>query len=384
MMEKINNAINFDGLVQFRKLLHQRPELSGLEKFTPQLILDFLDAKGSKNVIQQLGGNGMAVIYDSNKEGPTTVFRCELDALPIQEINTFSHRSILDGVSHMCGHDGHMTIVTGLGRTLKENPPVKGKVVLLYQPAEETGTGAEAVSQDDRFKALKPDFFYALHNIPHLSKNTVYVKSGAFAAASRGIIIKLFGATSHAAEPENGRSPAIALSEIIKTITLLPRERDYSDLTLVTVVHAMLGEIAFGVSPGYAEIRATLRTFQTNDMQKLIDDVSYIVSQTCEKEKLNMEISFTEIFPGTSNDEEAVKTIETCAQKSNINLVKMDQPFKWSEDFGHFTKQWKGAIFGLGAGNDIPQLHNNDYDFPDELIPTGVQLFHNLAMHHNF
>lgn len=383
-MTHILDKIDTEALVNFRKMLHQKPELSGQEKFTPRLILDFLGKVGSDKVVQQLGGHGIAIIYESNKEGPTTVFRCELDALPIQGINTFSYRSVIEGVSHKCGHDGHMAIVTGLGRVLNENPPLKGKVVLLYQPAEETGTGAEAVSQDKRFKDLKPDFFYALHNIPQLIKNTIYIKSGAFAAASRGIIIKLFGATSHAAEPENGRSPAIALSEIIKNITHLPREKVYSDLTLVTVVHAMLGEIAFGVSPGYAEIRATLRTFQKDDMLKLIDDVTAIVNKTCEEEQLKTEIAFTEVFPGTSNNEEAVKIIELCAQKSNINLVKIDQPFKWSEDFGHFTEQYKGAIFGLGAGTDTPKLHNNNYDFPDELIPTGVQLFYNLVLHHNF
>lgn len=383
-MKNTLDEMDIEVLVDFRKILHQRPELSGQERFTPRLILDFLGEIKSENVIQQLGGHGMAVIFDSDKEGPTTVFRCELDALPIQEINTFPYRSVVDGVSHKCGHDGHMTIVTGVGRLLKENPPIKGKVVLLYQPAEETGTGAEAVLKDDRFKALKPDFFYALHNIPHLEKNTVYIKSGAFAAASRGIIVKLFGATSHAAEPENGRSPAIALSEIIKSITQLPSQNHYSDLTLVTVVHAMLGEIAFGVSPGYAEIRATLRTFQENDMRKLIEDVITIITETCVREKLKTEIVFTEIFPGTSNDKETVKNVELSAQKSNIEVVKMEQPFKWSEDFGHFAERYKSAIFGLGAGKDTPKLHNNDYDFPDELIPTGVQLFYNLALYHNF
>src|SRR5690606_3950338 len=117
--------------------------------------------------------NGMLIIYDSGEPGPVTVFRCELDALPIQEINTFSHRSATEGVSHKCGHDGHMAIVTGLGKLLETNPPQKGKVILLYQPAEETGAGAAAVLNDERFLSLKPDFMYALHNLPQLEKHTV-------------------------------------------------------------------------------------------------------------------------------------------------------------------------------------------------------------------
>src|SRR5690606_6617844 len=122
---------------------------------TPSFILDFLGERQSDMVIKNLGGHGMAIIYDSKTDGPTTVFRCELDALPIQEINSFAYRSIINGVSHKCGHDGHMAIVTGLGKILNESPPKKGKVVLLYQPAEETGAGAEVVLKDDRFVALR-------------------------------------------------------------------------------------------------------------------------------------------------------------------------------------------------------------------------------------
>ena len=378
------NAKVIDELIRFRKKLHQKPELSGQEKHTPQLILDFLDVTEQQSVIKQIGGNGMAVVYDSNKPGPTTVFRCELDAVPIQEINTFPHHSQNVGVSHKCGHDGHMAIVTGLGVLLKDHPPLRGKIVLLYQPAEETGMGAEAVLKDGRFTALKPDFMYALHNVPLLTKNTIYTKSKAFAAASRGIIIKLHGATSHAAEPENGKNPALALSEIIREISILPKKDLFEDFTLITIVHVLLGEIAFGVSPGYAEIRATLRTFQKEDMEKLIEEAKAIVYKISDKEGLKAHIDFTEIFPATCNDDEAVSIIEKCAVNNNISVEKMDQPFKWSEDFGHFLDRYKGAIFALGAGKETPKLHNNDYDFPDELIPTGVQLFYTLAQHHNF
>jgi amidohydrolase len=378
------NKKAIDELVGLRKELHQKAELSGEEKHTPQLILNFLNLTEQETVLEGIGGNGLALIFDSHKPGPTTVFRCELDALPILEVNTFPHQSENHGVAHMCGHDGHMAMVTGLGLLLKENPPLWGKIVLLYQPAEETGEGAEAVLKDKRFTALNPDYIYALHNLPLLTKNTVYIKSRAFAAASRGMIIKLHGTTSHAAEPENGRSPAIALSEIIKDLTALPKRNFFEDFTLVTVVHALLGEIAFGVTPGYAEIRATLRTFQTEDMEKLIEEANSIVTKVCKKELLESGISFTEIFPATCNNEEAVRIVEECAMKNNISLKKMDQPFRWSEDFGHFLEQYKGAIFGLGAGGETPKLHNNDYDFPDELIPTGVQLFYSLALHHNF
>lgn len=373
-----------DELTAFRRVLHQNAELSGKEKLTPKLVLDFLGSGKSGSVISGLGGNGMAIIYDSQEDGPTTVFRCELDGLPIHEVNTFAYRSLNQGVSHKCGHDGHMAIVSGLGRLLDSSPPRIGKIVLLYQPAEETGTGAEAVLNDERFRALKPDYIYALHNLPRLQKHKIFVKTGPFAASSRGIIVKLFGATSHAAEPEKGRSPAIALSEIIKEISVLPQINAFRDFTTITVVHALMGEIAFGVTPGYAEIRATLRTFLESDMDVLISAVTSIIENIAEREGLKHEISFTEIFPGTQNTSEAVEIVMNCAKKSSFEVEIIDQPFKWSEDFGHFLHHYKGALFGLGAGENTPSLHNNDYDFPDELISTGVELFFKIAKHHNF
>lgn len=383
-MQQNFDATFIDNLIQFRRNLHQRPELSGEEKFTPGLILDFLAKRNDKRTIRHLGGNGLAIVYDSGNPGPVTVFRAELDALPIQEVNEMAYKSETNGVSHKCGHDGHMAIVAGLGKLLHDEPPTKGKVVLLFQPAEETGEGANAVLNDERFTALAPDFFYALHNLPLLEKGAVFIKSGTFSAASRGIIITMKGATSHAAEPENGRSPALALSDIIKFISLLPKQPIFKNFALTTVVHALLGEPAFGISPGHGEIRATLRTYLNEDMECLTKEIETYVTTICQKEKLEVTIGYTEIFPETSNSEVAANVVRESARKANIACKELDQPFKWSEDFGHFLLKYKGALFALGAGADIPKLHNHDYDFPDELIPIGLAMFKNIVNHHNF
>lgn len=370
-------------LVRFRKSLHQHPELSGQEQSTPRLILDFLGKQSTAKVFRNLGGNGLAIMYDSKAQGPTTLFRCELDALPIQETNTFSHKSKSEGVSHKCGHDGHMTIIAGLGKLLQEKGPQKGKVVLLFQPAEETGTGATAVLNDSQFAALRPDYCYALHNVPQLHQGTIYVKSGTFAAASRGIIIKLYGATAHAAEPENGINPAKAMAQIIQYLEEAPSLTDFQQLTLVTVVQASLGKIAFGVSPGYAEVRATLRAYLEEDIIKLIKTIEKTISTIGQCENLKVNIEYAEVFPETANHEAAVSIVEQCAKAANIPLVPLDEPFKWSEDFGHFLLKYKGAIFALGAGENVPKLHNHDYDFPDAITSTGVLMFLQLIQHHN-
>lgn len=382
MQDRLNKTL-IEDLVQFRKTLHQRPELSEQEQFTPQLILDFLGHLPTAKIHSNVGGYGLAIIFEGKAEGPTTLFRCELDALPIQETNTFDHKSRKEGVSHKCGHDGHMAILAGLGKLLKEKKPERGKVVLLFQPAEETGTGAAAILHDPLFSTLKPDYCYALHNVPQLRQGTVYVKSGTFAAASRGMTIKLYGSTAHAAEPENGINPANAMAKIIQYFAEVPSIIHFQHLTLVTVVQASLGKIAFGISPGYAEVRATLRAYLEEDMEKLIEATEKNIYTIGQEEKLKVTIDYSEIFPETANNEEAVSIIKKSAKKATIPLVDLDNPFRWSEDFGHFLLKHKGAIFALGAGENVPKLHNHDYDFPDEIIPTGILMFLQLIYHHN-
>ena len=129
-------------LTQLRKSLHQHPELSHQEQQTAQQILDVFKAFSADEIHTQLGGHGLAFVFQGDQDGPSTLIRCELDALPIQEQNTFAHRSIVDGVSHKCGHDGHMAIITALGATLASRRPAAGRVILCFQPAEETGAGA--------------------------------------------------------------------------------------------------------------------------------------------------------------------------------------------------------------------------------------------------
>jgi amidohydrolase len=173
-------------LIEFRKTLHQYPENSGEEKETAKKVLNFFRDLNPSKVIQKLGGHGLAFIFEGKEDGPISLYRCELDGLPIKEENNIKHISTVAGKSHVCGHDGHMAIISGLGMHLSKNPPSKGKVVLLFQPAEETGVGAEAVIKDPKFKSIKPDYAFALHNLPTFDSKQIILKKGAFAAASVG------------------------------------------------------------------------------------------------------------------------------------------------------------------------------------------------------
>ncbi len=368
--------INIDELIKLRKILHQNPELSGNEKNTSEKIKNFVAQFNPDEIIDNIGGNGIAFIFKGNEKGKIILFRSELDALPISEQNSFEYKSLVKNVSHKCGHDGHMAILAGLASSFKNIKPEKGAAVILFQPAEETGEGANAILRDDKFSNLKIDYVFALHNIPGYPLNSIIIKDGVFASASKGIIIKLHGKTSHASQPENGISPAQAAAEIIQKLPQIPNENNYlKSFNLITIVHARIGEVAFGTAPGYAEVMATLRSFNDDDMKIIKSDCEKIIYDSAKKYGLKASIEWTEEFPSAMNESNSVSVIKKCAQKLNLKIIETDQPFRWSEDFGHFTKKYKGALIGIGSGEDHSDLHNPDYDFPDEIIEPAINLF---------
>jgi len=377
----MSQLFDIQKVIKLRHELHRHPELSDNEYLTSERISNFLSHYNPSEIIRGIGGAGVACIFKGREEGPSVLFRCDLDALPIEEENDFDYKSTEKGVAHKCGHDGHMAIIAGLADLFSKKPPQKGQVVLLFQPSEENGQGAYRVVNDEKFKKIKVDFAFALHNLPGLPKGNVILREETFAAASKGMIIKLTGETSHAGEPENGNSPAIAMADIIKQLNDLPnQENTFDDFRLLTVIHARLGEIAFGTTPGYAEVMATLRTYTDEDMQKLTSLSESIVEKNAKESNLKFEISYTEEFPATVNDEKMVKLVEKAAKTANVESQYLDKPFRWSEDFAHFTQKFKGALFGLGSGVDHPQLHNSDYDFPDDIIENGVKTFYEIYL----
>lgn len=372
-----------DTLIGFRRELHRHPELSGQEQETAVSVAAFLKQYHPNQLLTGLGGTGVAAVFDgaAPDKGPTVLFRAELDALPIAETNPdLPYKSIRAEVGHKCGHDGHMATLAGLASLLHRQKPATGKVILLYQPAEETGAGAWAVLQDKNFTDLQPDYVFALHNLPGVPLHQVVMRHEVFAAASTGMVIELHGRPSHAAEPENGLNPGEAMAEMILAFNqVTARKEQFEDLALLTVIHARLGEVAFGTNPGFATVMATLRAYKPQDLQLLKQQAQAAAAHLADKYKLAHTIRFEEEFPATINNADAVGVIQRAAHKLGLQVQQAEHPFRWSEDFGHFTDRYKGAFFGLGAGLSQPQLHHADYDFPDELLATGAHLFYAIA-----
>ncbi|MEA1876350.1 MAG: amidohydrolase [Bacteroidota bacterium] len=365
-------------LVKIRHQLHQNPELANKEIKTAERVSAFM-SKLKPDELIDVSKTGKLFVFDSKREGKTSVFRADMDALPISEESNLEYISLNNGIAHSCGHDGHMTIVLGLAEKIANNRPKTGKVVLLFQPAEESEQGARDVVNSTEFKTLNPDYIFGLHNIPKAPMHQIIVKKGSFAAASKGMTIKLFGKSSHAAEPEKGISPARAISKIIAELDELRDNKAlFSGLVLLTIINIKLGEIAFGTSPGYAEIRITLRTFENDDMQLLTEKTESIIKGIARGEQLKPEIAYSEVFPATVNNENCCSFIKKSAVLNKCDIKEIETPFKWSEDFGYYTEKYNACFFGLGSGIYQPALHNPDYNFPDEIIETGVDMFYEI------
>lgn len=361
----------------FRHELHQHPELSGKEQHTAQRVEHFLLRYHPDSIMTTIGGHGIAAIYNGKQSGPTVLIRCELDALPIAEHNDIDYRSSIDGIAHKCGHDGHMAIVAGLAALLEQQPLARGRVVLLFQPAEETGEGAARVLADAAFSSIQPDYAFALHNLPGFPLGHIILRNGVFAAASKGMIIQLHGETAHAAHPEDARSPAMAMAAILQEMNTLHNDTIYRDFTLLTIIHAQLGKRAFGTTPGDATMMATLRAYNDDDLQLLTQRAERLAARYAREHNMELAIEYTEVFPATVNHPEAMRILRS-AIPPQLTTIEAATPFRWSEDFGHFSSVARTAFFGIGAGEHHPQLHHSHYDFPDDIIAIGMQCFYGI------
>ncbi len=363
-------------LIYWRRELHRRPELSGEEVETARKVEDYLVAAGADRIITGLGGHGVAATYDGAEPGPTVMFRAELDGLPIEEIANLPHRSTVPGKGHLCGHDGHMATLAALARGLEQQRPARGRAVLLFQPAEENGSGASAVLADPRFRDIAPDWAFALHNMPGLPLGQVALDFGPVNCASRGMRITLKGKTAHASMPERGVSPMAAVAELMPALTTLgsngPLTESYA---LVTVTHVRMGEPAFGIAPGHAEVWATLRTLTDAGMAGLCAGAERLARDTAGAAGLEIAIGYEDVFLHCENDPEAVAVLRRALEFEEVHHDKGDLPMRASEDFGRFGRDARAAMFFLGAGENHPSLHNPDYDYPDDLIAVGARVF---------
>jgi amidohydrolase len=318
-------------------------------------------------------------VYNGANPGRTVLIRTELDALPIHEVNEdIPYRSVHDGIGHKCGHDGHMTIVAGVAQTLAERP-AKGRVVLLFQPDEETGTGARECHAHENFQKIRPDYAFALHNLPGFTKGEVFGKVGTFASAVKYVAIKMSGVETHSAQPETGVSPSFALAELTLMAQEVQAKYDDPDAyALIVPIFNQMGVQSSGVCPAKGEAHFTLRSGRGTTVEAMWEEFLSCARIIAEKHGLNIEIETKEEFAETATSDSAFDLIKTATENAGLGFNLIDRPFRWGEDFGEITGHYEGGMFGLGAGRDQPDLHTPNYDFPDDLLVYGIRIFTQL------
>ena len=373
-------------LESLRHKLNKNAELSGQEKKTNKIINAFLEKTNPDVHLRNVGGYGIIVIYKGKETGKNILLRADIDGLNIplcQQTTDNGQQTSLkvqNQYSHRCGHDGHTAILCGLAMRYGKKRPEKGDVILLFQPAEETGEGAAAVINDEQFKNIKIDAAFALHNLPSYAKHQIVIKKGCFASASLGLKLVFEGATSHASQPEKSNNPQIVVTTLLdafqKKYENLKRDR-YS--TILTVTHVSIGEKTFGVTPGHAEIWLTLRSQDDGALRQLTESTIALSEYVAKEFKLKFSHSVHEDFVATMNSDKLTDIVERSAQELRLSVNKISNPFPWSEDFGRFGTLCPVCLFGLGSGLEHEPLHSPNYEFEDEIIDTGIEVFEKIV-----
>ena len=391
-------------LESLRHKLFKSAELSGNEKETNKIINRFLEKTNPDVHLKNVGGYGIIAIYKGVEDGRNIMLRADIDGLNIPLMSTDNGQQATDVFelsavstkcqssklkvqssklnaqsSHRCGHDGHATILCGLAMRLGKKRPAKGNVILLFQPAEETGEGAKAVINDPQFRDLKIDTAFALHNLPSYAKHQIVVKKDCFASASLGLKLIFDGKTSHASQPEKGNNPQIVVTTLLDAF-----QRKYENLkkdkhhTILTITRVVIGEETFGVTPGHAEIWMTLRSQDDKALQNLTESTIGLCEYISKEYRLNFSHSIHEDFAATMNSGDNTEIVRQAARELKLSVNEIKEPFPWSEDFGRFGNICPICLFGLGCGLEHEPLHSPRYEFEDEIIDTGIDVFEKI------
>ena len=365
---------NLELVIELRRKLHAEPELSGHETGTRRRLMDFLSEHTSLEVVDR--GKWFYAIYHAGESCSNLAFRADMDAVAVNEQPGLPYASCNPGVSHKCGHDGHCATLAGFAMEL-DRLGTDRNVYFLFQHAEENGEGAQECAS--LIEECGINGIFGLHNMPGLPKAHVALREGTLMCASEGITVSLTGTSTHASTPEKGINPAQALAELILEIPKLSETSLYQSSVMCTVIHAELGTSgAFGVSASKGSLSVTCRAWHDEDLEALKRRLRECAWGKAKKYGLGCGFSSHDCFPATINHHVGAEHVRDSARHLGLSLIELNEPLRGSEDFGHYLNRIPGAFFFLGAG-DCPSLHSWDYDYPDDLIETGVELFKALV-----
>lgn len=362
----------------WRRDFHQHPELAFEEVRTSGLVAERLESFGLEPILG-LGGTGVvAVIEGSAGEGRSVGLRADMDALPILEENDFEHRSTFDGKMHACGHDGHTTMLLGAARYLAETRDFAGRVVLVFQPAEEKDGGARKMMDDGLFEQFPVDEIYGMHNLPGADVGSFAMRPGPMMAAvdTFGAIVR--GGGGHAAFPHTIKDTLLAATEVVTAWqTIVARNVDPLTSAVLSVTIFRGGD-AHNVVPASVELGGCVRTFEPHVQDLIERRMAEIGQGVAAAHGLEFELDYQRYYPATVNTEDEVGHAARVIRQLGHPVDTDMPPIMGSEDFSFYLQERPGAFVMTGNGASAG-LHTPGYDFNDELLFVGARYWIALA-----
>ncbi len=385
-MPIINRIAEFhDEIKAWRRDLHRHPETAFEEHRTAEFVAGKL-AEWGIEVHRGLAGTGVVgLLAGARNSGRKIGLRADLDALHIQELNDFDHRSQNDGRMHACGHDGHTAMLLGAAKYLAETRNFDGSVAFIFQPAEENEGGGRVMIEDGLFERFPVESVYGMHNMPGRTAGTVGLRAGPAMAAFDIFELTVTGKGSHAAMPEQGIDPIVVGAQIVGGIqTIASRRTEPLDSVVVSVTQFHAGD-TWNVIPHTAVIRGTARSFRKDTQDRIEADIRRIAEGIAASQGASVEMRYERRYPALVNTgRETELAAAVAAEVVGEDKVEVGaQPLMGSEDFAYMLQEKPGCYIWLGNGTEGGPggcaVHNPHYDFNDEISVIGASYWAKLV-----
>ena len=375
-----NRIANYQNeMVKWRHHFHENPELAYEEVNTSKKVVSLLKQFGISKIEEGIGKTGVVAILENGK-GKSIGLRADMDALPIHEENQEKkYKSKTTGKMHACGHDGHTTMLLGAAKYLAETKNFKGRVVLIFQPAEEGFAGAKAMIKDGLLQKYPIDEIYGMHNMPGLEKGVLAIESGPRLAAADNFEIEIVGKGAHGAMPSNSIDPIVCGASVIQNLQHIVSRNSNPKETLVITVASFNSGHANNVIPKSASLSGTIRYYSDAIGALAKKRFFEVVNSTCDAYGAKVNINFQKGYPATINHAKQSEYAYNSAKKIVGNQASSSQaPMMGSEDFSYFLKKIPGCFAWIGNGASA-SLHNPKYDFNDKVLTIGSSFLASIA-----
>ncbi len=378
-----------DEFTLIRRDFHKHPEIGHQEWETSRKVAQYL-SKWGYEVHTGIAGTGVIGLLKHGNSSKRLSIRADMDALPIEEVNTFDHASVCKGSMHACGHDGHMTMALLAARYLSETKHFSGTVQFVFQPCEEQDGGASDMISDGLFEQFPTDCIIACHNWPELPEGKIGLNRQTIMASCNTFKIVIRGRGAHGAMPNNGIDPLFVAIQVANALQgIITRVKRPIDPAVLSICKLVAGE-TYNVIADTAEIEGTVRTFSEEVTDLIEENMRKIARQVASAFGATAEVNFIRQVPPVTNSPNCVSQIQAVATELfGQEAVLTQEPVMPSEDFGVFLKHCPGALFFIGNGNGQHRqtghgpgpcaLHNPSYDFNDAILPIGASIFARFA-----